>query len=433
MSGTDSGGAVSSQPGGPSKQHSIASRVQTTCCIVGAGPGGAVMALILARQGIDVTLLEAHEDFDRDFRGDTIHPSVLEILDQLGLADRLLKLRHSKLHSATFVTPDGPVTIADFRRLDTKFPFIAMLPQVDFLEFLTNEAKQHPNFHLLMGASAQELIEENGEVRGVRYRNLEGWHEVTANLVIGADGRSSRMRRLAGFDPIKTSSPMDILWFRIPRRENDPEGVLAYLGRGHILILLDRLDQWQVGYVIFKGSYKEVQAAGLPSLRQSIAELMVEFPERVNHLQDWKQMAVLSVESSRVPRWYRPGLLLIGDAAHVMSPVGGVGINYAVQDAVVAANVVSAPLKSGRITTEDLREVQRQREWPTRIIQGIQNLIQRRVIAAALRSSKGVRVPWIIRFMLRIPGLRDLPGRILAMGVRRVRLQVGLETTAQPE
>ncbi len=197
--------------------------------------------------------------------------------------------------------------------------------------------------------------------------------------------------------------------------------------------MLDRLDQWQVGYVIFKGSYKEVQAAGLPSLRQSIAELMVEFPERVNHLQDWKQMAVLSVESSRVPRWYRPGLLLIGDAAHVMSPVGGVGINYAVQDAVVAANVVSAPLKSGRITTEDLREVQRQREWPTRIIQGIQNLIQRRVIAAALRSSKGVRVPWIIRFMLRIPGLRDLPGRILAMGVRRVRLQVGLETTAQPE
>ena len=433
MPGTELNDDGLSRPNRPGKQHPIASRVQTTCCIVGAGPGGAILALILARQGIDVTLLEAHEDFDRDFRGDTIHPSVLEILDQLGLADRLLQLRHSKLHSATFVTPDGPVTIADFRRLDTKFPFIAMLPQEDFLEFLTKEAKQYPNFHLQMGASAQELIEEKDKVKGVRYRNLAGWHEVSADLVVGADGRSSRMRRLAGFEPIKTSSPMDILWFRIPRQENDPEGVLAHLGSGHILILLDRLDQWQVGYVIFKGSYKEVQAAGLSSLRQSIAELMVEFPERVNHLQDWKQIAVLSVESSRVPRWYRHGLLLIGDAAHVMSPVGGVGINYAVQDAVIAANVVSAPLKSGRLTIDNLSEVQRQREWPTRVIQGIQNLIQRRVIAAALRSAKGLRVPWIIRFMLRIPGLRDIPGRILALGVRRVRLQVGLETTAQPE
>src|SRR5688572_143762 len=247
MSGTESGGDVAPHASAPGKQHNIASRIQTTCCIVGAGPGGAVLALILARQDIDVTLLEAHEDFDRDFRGDTIHPSVLEIMDQLGLAERLLQLRHSKLQSATFVTPDGPVTIADFRRLDTKFPFIAMLPQVNFLEFLTNEAKQYPKFHLQMGSSAQELIEENGEVRGVRYRNLEGWHEVTANLVIGADGRSSRIRRLAGFEPIKTSSPMDILWFRIPRQETDPAGVLAHLGGGHILILLDRLDQWQVG------------------------------------------------------------------------------------------------------------------------------------------------------------------------------------------
>jgi 2-polyprenyl-6-methoxyphenol hydroxylase-like FAD-dependent oxidoreductase len=423
----------SPEPRKPRSQHNIGTRRRTTCCIVGAGPGGAVLALILARQGIDVTLLEAHEDFDRDFRGDTIHPSVLEIMDQLGLADRLLQLRHSKLHSATFVLPDGPLTIADFRRLDTKFPYIAMLPQVDFLEFLTNEAKQYPNFHLLMGASAQELIEEEGEIKGVNYRNLEGWHEVRADLTVGADGRSSRIRLLAGFEPIKTSSPMDILWFRIPRHQQDPEGVLAHLGRGHILILLDRLDQWQVGYVIFKGSFQEVRTAGLASLRRSIAELMVEFPERADHLQDWKQVAVLSVESSRVRRWYRPGLLLIGDAAHVMSPVGGVGINYAVQDAVVAANVLSASLKSGRVTTADLREVQRQREWPTRIIQAIQNLIQRRVVGAALQSSGSFRVPWIIRFLLRIPGLRDLPGRILALGVRRVRLQVGLETKSQPE
>ena len=415
------------------EEHPVADSRQTTCCIVGAGPGGAVLALILARQGIDVTLLEAHEDFDRDFRGDTIHPSVLEIMDQLGLADRLLQLRHSKIHTAAFVTPDGPVTIADFRRLNTRFPFIALLPQVDFLEFITTEAKQYSNFHLMMGASVQELVEENGEVTGVRYRSRDGWHAIRAVLTVGADGRSSRIRRLGGFESIKSSPPMDILWFRIPRKPDDPEGLLGHFGRGHALVLLDRLDQWQVAYVILKGSFKEIQAAGLESLRRSIAELMVEFPERAEHVQDWKQIAVLAVESSRVRRWYRPGLLLIGDAAHVMSPIGGVGINYAVQDGVVAANVLSASLKQGRVKTEELSEVQRKREWPTRIIQAIQSVIQRRVVAAALQSSNSLRVPWFIRLLLGIPLLRDLPARILAFGVSRVRLQVGLETTPQPE
>lgn len=415
------------------EEHPVSDSRQTTCCIVGAGPGGAVLALILARQGIDVTLLEAHEDFDRDFRGDTIHPSVLEIMDQLGLADRLLQLRHSKIHTATFVTPDGPVTIADFRRLNTRFPFIALLPQVDFLEFITNEAKQYPNFHLMMGASVQELIEENGEVKGVRYRSRDSWHAIRSVLTIGADGRSSRIRRLGGFQSIKSSPPMDVLWFRVPRKPDDPEGLLGHFGRGHVLVLLDRLDQWQVAYVILKGSFREIQAAGLESLRRSIAKLMVEFPERAAYVQDWKQIAILAVESTRVRRWYRPRLLLIGDAAHVMSPIGGVGINYAVQDAVVAANVLSASLKQGRVNTEELSEVQRQREWPTRIIQAIQSVIQRRVIAAALQSSNSLRVPWFIRLLLGIPLLRDLPPRILAFGVSRVRLQVGLETTPQPE
>ena len=392
-----------------------------------------MLALILARQGIDVTLLEAHEDFDRDFRGDTIHPSVLEIMDQLGLADRLLQLRHSKIHTATFVTPDGPVTIADFRRLNTQFPFIALLPQVDFLEFITTEAKQYPNFHLMMGASVQELIEEDGEVKGVRYRSRDGWHAIRSVLTISADGRSSRIRRLGGFESIKSSPPMDVLWFRVPRKPDDPAGLLGHFGRGHVLVLLDRLDQWQVAYVILKGGFREIQAAGLESLRRSIAELMVEFPERAEYVQDWKQIAVLAVESTRVQRWYRPGLLLIGDAAHVMSPIGGVGINYAVQDAVVAANVLSASLKQGQVKTEELSEVQRQREWPTRIIQAIQSVIQRRVVAAALQSSNSLRVPWFIRLLLGIPLLRDLPARVLAFGVSRVRLQVGLETAPQPE
>ncbi|OLE16615.1 MAG: monooxygenase, partial [Cyanobacteria bacterium 13_1_40CM_2_61_4] len=277
---------------GSTEEYPIVDSRQTTCCIVGAGPGGAVLALILARQGIDVTLLEAHEDFDRDFRGDTIHPSVLEIMDQLGLADRLLQLRHSKIHTATFVTPDGPVTIADFRRLNTRFRFIALLPQVDFLEFITNEAKQYPNFHLMMGASVQEVIEEDGEVKGVRYRSRDGWHAIRSVLTIGADGRSSRMRRLGGSESIKSSPPMDVLWFRVPRKPDDPEGLLGHFGRGHVLVLLDRLDQWQVAYVILKGGFREIQAAGLESLRRSIAELMVEFPERAEHVQDWKQIAV---------------------------------------------------------------------------------------------------------------------------------------------
>ncbi|MFN2513809.1 MAG: FAD-dependent oxidoreductase [Pyrinomonadaceae bacterium] len=396
---------------------------ETSCCVVGAGPGGAILSLLLARQGVPVTLLEAHDDFNRDFRGDTIHPSVLHVMDELGLVERLLQLRHSKLHTATIATPDGPITVADFRRVEKKFPFIMMVPQAHFLEFITNEAKQYPRFHLLMGASAQELIEEEGIVRGVRYRADDGWHEVRATLTVGADGRSSRIRKLAKFEPIKTSPPMDILWFRIPRKPEDPEGVLGYLGRGHGLVLLDRLTEWQTGFIIIKGSYSQIRAAGLEALRKEIAALMTAFPDRIDHLQDWKQVSVLSVESSRVPTWYKPGLLLIGDAAHVMSPVGGVGINYAIQDAVVAANVLTEPLKAGRLTTDALAEVQKQREFPTKVIQWIQAQGQKRVITAALRSNQQLRVPWFVRLLLRVPLIRDLPSRLIAHGVRTVHIE----------
>lgn len=402
---------------------------QTDCCVVGGGPAGAILSLILARASIPVTLLEAHEDFDRDFRGDTIHPSVLEIMDELGLAERLHQLRHSKIHTATFMTPSGPITAADFRRLKTRFPYIMLLPQAKFLEFITEEAKRNESFRLVMGASVQELIQEDGVVRGVRYRAHDGWHEVRALLTVGADGRSSRVRRLAGMEPIKTSPPMDVLWFRIERRPDDPEGILARFGRGHAIVMLDRLDQWQIAYVILKGTYQQIHAAGLDELRRSIAETMPEMADRLEILQDWKQVSVLSVESSRVKQWYLPGLLLIGDAAHVMSPIGGVGINYAIQDAVAAANILSEPLKRRRVEISDLKRVQRLRELPTRIIQRLQRLVQERVIVAALRSNQTLSLPFPIRLLLKIPFLRNLPARLLAFGFRPVHVKKESQNT----
>jgi 2-polyprenyl-6-methoxyphenol hydroxylase-like FAD-dependent oxidoreductase len=396
---------------------------ETGCCIVGGGPGGAVLALLLARRNVPVVLLEAHDDFDRDFRGDTVHPSVLEIMDQLGLADGLLKLRHSEIRSFSFTTPDGPITIADLARLDTKFPFIAMIPQSKFLAFITEEAKRYPHFQLTMGARVEALIKEDGAVRGVRYREADGWHEVRATLTVGADGRGSRVRHLTGMEPDKTSPPMDVLWFRLPRLETDAEGGMGRFSRGRLVVMLDRLDEWQMGYVIFKGSYKELRAKGIEAFREALAEAVPELAERVRLLTDWKQVAILSVESSRMKRWHIPGLLLIGDAAHVMSPIGGVGINYAIQDATEAHNVLARPLLAGKVEEKDLAEVQRRRERPTRVIQRFQTIIQKRVIAAALRAGQTFRLPLVMRLLLKIPGLRDIPGRLIAFGLRRVRVE----------
>src|ERR687893_69256 len=371
---------------------------RTTCCVVGGGPGGVVMSLLLARAGVDVTLLEAHPDFDREFRGDTLHPSVMEIMDQLGLAGRLLELRHSELRTFTLQTASGPFTPVDLGRLDTKYPYITMMPQTSFLEFVTGEAQRYPNFRLVMGARVRDLVEEDGVVRGVRYEAEDGLHEVRAVLTIGADGRGSRVRRLAGFEPVKTSPPMDVLWFKLPREKGDPEGLIGRFGRGHIAVMLDRHDYWQAGYVIPKGAFPELRREGIESLHRGFAELIPEFADRIEHLKDWKQASLLSVESSICPRWYRPGLLLIGDAAHVMSPVAGVGINYAIQDAVVAANVISRPLKQSqeRLVDLDVRHlaaVQRRRELPTRLIQRFQALIQQRVLAPTLRSNEPFAPP----------------------------------------
>src|ERR671921_445265 len=397
---------------------------RTTCCVVGGGPGGAFMSLLLARAGVVVTLLEAHPDFDREFRGDTLHPSVMEIMDQLGLAERLLELRHSELRNFTLQTVSGPFTPVDLGALKTKFPYITMMPQTSFLEFVTREAKRYPNFRLVMGARVRELVEDDGVIRGVRYESEDGRHEVHAVLTVGADGRGSRVRKLAGFEPVKTSPPMDVLWFKLPRKKEDPAGIVGRFGRGHIAVMLDRQDYWQAGYVIRKGTYPELRREGIESLRRGFAELIPEYADRVEHLRDWQQASLLSVESSICPRWYRPGLLLIGDAAHVMSPVAGVGINYAIQDAVVAANALSRPLKRSqeRLVDLDVRHlaaVQRRRELPTRLIQRVQALIQQRGLAPTLRSNEPFAPPLFLRLLLRAPILRNITSRIIAFGLWR--------------
>ena len=328
----------------------MAQAEHTGCVIVGAGPAGTILALLLARSGLPVTLLEAHLDFDREFRGDTIHPSVLGILGQLGLVDHLLELRHSKVRHVTVQTAAGAFTPIDFRGIPARYPYIALLPQTEFLRFITDEAARYPGFRLEMGARVQELVEEDGIAKGVRIRTGEGDRDLRAPLIVAADGRFSTVRRLAGMEAIATAPPMDVLWFRLPKVPGDPEdeGGLGRIGQGHILILLDRWDYWQVGYVIPKDGYRQIRESGIETFRQAVAVLAPEFTDRLNTITEWQDISFLSVTSDRLPRWYRPGLLFIGDAAHTMSPMGGVGINYAIQDAVEAANVLAAALPSRR-------------------------------------------------------------------------------------
>jgi 2-polyprenyl-6-methoxyphenol hydroxylase-like FAD-dependent oxidoreductase len=400
-----------------------ASVAQTSCVVVGGGPAGAVLALLLARKGVAVTLLEAHNDFDREFRGDTLHPSVLEIIDQLGLADRLLEIPHTRLYEQAIETPQGRLVIGDFRRLKTRFPFIAMMPQSRFLEFITAEAARYPAFRLVMGARVEELIEEGGAVRGVRYRKGDGFHELRATLTVAADGRFSRVRKLAGLQPNQSAPALDVVWFKLPRRAGDPDQTLGRVSQGRVMVLINRLDYWQGGFVIAKGDFQRMREAGLPALRDSIAAALPEVADRVETLRSWNQISLLSVEAGRLPEWYRRGLLLIGDAAHTMSPIGGFGINMAIQDAVEAANVLTEPLRAGHVELEDLRAVQRKREWPTKFIQGYQAKRQRRMMRGLLDTSKPFKIPLIMRVLIRVPYVRDLPARLTAFGVGRARIR----------
>ncbi|MHC5674437.1 FAD-dependent oxidoreductase [Nostoc sp.] len=388
---------------------------QTTCCIVGGGPTGIVLALLLARQGIPVMLLEAHKTFERDFRGDLIQAGAMEIMDKLGLTERLLaQVPHSKTGEIEFSLCGQTVSFADFSRLKTRHPYITIIPQVKLIEFLTAEAKRYPNFQLLVGANVQQLIEENGIIRGVRYRGNGGWHEVRSHLTVGADGRFSQVRKLAGMELIETAAPMDLLWFRLPRHPSEPEGLRVRYGSKRVLVTYNTSDgNWQIAAVIPKGSYREIQAAGIEALRQSIVEVVPEFADRVEHLKDWKQASLLSVQMGRLSQWYCPGLLLLGDAAHVMSPLGGVGITYAIQDAVAAANILSEPLLCGNLRISHLAAVQRNRELAIKVIQWFQSFMQKRITAKAVQADNSLKLP----IYLRLRFLSDLRAKLLAFGV----------------
>ena len=403
----------------------------TTCCIVGGGPAGVMLALLLVRQGIAVTLLESHQDFDREFRGDTLHASVLENLAQIGLAEPVLELCHARVSGFQLLTANGRYTLADFSRMQTPFPYVAMTPQAPFLDFLVREAQRFPQFRLLMGARADDVIEADGVVRGVRYQRHRTTHELRALLTVGADGRGSHLRLKAGLELTKTAPPMDVVWFRLPHHTQQVTETSATLriGAGALLILINRGAYWQAGYVIMKGEYRQLRQAGIEAFRQTLVQLAPEFRAALASLTDWQQCAVLNVQTGRVAQWYKPGLLLIGDAAHIMSPVGGVGINYAMQDAVAAANILTAPLRAGCLQTSHLAAVQRRREWPTRAMQWLQSFVQARVIASALQAPQSFRPPLPMRIVARLPALQRTPARMLAFGVRHEAIHYVQEHT----
>jgi 2-polyprenyl-6-methoxyphenol hydroxylase-like FAD-dependent oxidoreductase len=393
-------------------------RLSTSCAIAGGGPAGLMLGLLLARAGVSVAVLEKHTDFLRDFRGDTIHPSTLEVMHELGLGEALLSLPHQKVASLTTQFGGTALQLADFSHLPVRSPFIAMMPQWDFLDFLAGQGRRYPSFTLITCAEVTDLIETENGVRGVRAATSEGPLEITADLVIGADGRSSVLRAKAGLEVQDIGAPMDALWFRLSRKPADTEQTQGRFLPGRIFVMLNRGDYWQCAFVIPKGSLDGLKAAGLEAFRANVGALVPFEAERANGIASWDDVKLLNVKVDRLKRWAKPGLLFIGDAAHAMSPVGGVGINLAIQDAVAAANILAAPLREGRCTCRDLEAVQKRREFPARMTQRLQVIVQNNVISRALEERDKLEPPLLLKLIARTPWLRRIPARLVGLGVR---------------
>ncbi len=390
----------------------------TRCCVVGGGPAGMMLGLLLARAGVEVVVLEKHADFLRDFRGDTIHPSTLELMHELGVLDEFLKLPHEKARLLKVQVGETSIPLADFSHLPTRCRFIALMPQWDFLNFLAKQGARYPTFHLRQSTNATGLIEEGDRVVGVRATGPEGELAIKADLVVGADGRHSVVREKAGFHVQELGAPMDVLWFRISRTAGDPEETMGHFDAGRILIMINRGSHWQFGYIIMKGSAEENRKRGLDAFREDVAKLAPFSADRRAEIRNWDDVKLLTVQVDRLLHWYKPGLLCIGDAAHAMSPLGGVGVNLAVQDGVAAANLLAKPLREGTLTTEHLRQVQQRRLLPTKIIQGMQVMAQKQIVAKVLGETGPMEPPLPLRLFARFPVLRRLPARLIGVGVR---------------
>ena len=390
---------------------------KTTCCIVGGGPAGIMLGYLLARSGVPVTVLEKHADFFRDFRGDTVHPSTLQVMYELGLLRDFLRVPHQQMTSLGGVFGDFSFRAADFSHLPTHCKFVALMPQWDFLNFFSEQARKFPQFQLRMQHEAVGLISTDNKVAGVRVQTPEGQSEIPADLVIGCDGRHSIVRQAAQLEVIELGVPIDVLWFRVSRHTSDPEQLLGNINYGRALVLIARGDYFQAGLIIRKSSFEEIKAGGLESFRNIVGRIAPYLGDRLEELRDWEQIKLLSVQINRLRQWYRPGLLCIGDAAHAMSPAGGVGINLAIQDAVAAANLLTDPLREGRVTVSTLALVQQRREFPTRITQQMQ-VFAHGLFQRVFQNTGPAKAPWQLKTVLHIPGVQRITGRMVGMGVR---------------
>jgi 2-polyprenyl-6-methoxyphenol hydroxylase-like FAD-dependent oxidoreductase len=393
--------------------------IATQCCIAGGGPAGMMLGLLLARAGLKVMVLEKHRDFLRDFRGDTIHPSTLELLHELGILEEFLRLPHQKVHELRAQFGDLTLPVADFSGLPVRCPFIAMIPQWDFLDFLARHARAYPGFSLMMQAEVTDLIEQGNKVAGIKCLTPQGPLEITADLVVGADGRHSLVRSRGGLPVTDLGAPIDALWFGLSRRPGDSPDTMARFDSGSILVMLNRGDYWQCAFVIAKGGFETLKQKGLESFRATIAGLMRLAGARMGEIRSWDDVKLLTVQVNRLREWCRPGLLCIGDAAHAMSPVGGVGINLAIQDAVAAANV----LYNGDFSLPALSKVQKRRELPTRLTQAFQVAVQNNILRRVLQDTDGIGPPLAVRALARWPWLRRIPARMVGLGARPEHIQ----------